>query len=422
MSETPTTEHSTSDHPEGNRKESRHNTEDYRPKDYQAGADYLAEYNAEFPLMSPKTDLTRWKIGPFHASLPASMILNLVLDGEVISRCSVETGFLHKGLEKALELSPWSSLVPYADHLDPENAVFGELVVCTAVEEIAALEVPLRARVIRLILSELTRISAHLSYTVRLARSVGSDTIVHYVLRDRERILDLFELLTGSRFSLNFLRFGGVKADVTEGFIERVLEICELIKIRLKEYNDIFTYNFSFTRRTYGVAVLPVDMIQKCGITGPNARASGIILDLRKSSPALGYDRIDFQVPIGRGESGALGDIHDRYLVRLREIGQSIEILKQLTEIIPPGDFLEKKLENDIKIPTGEAYSQVESPRGLLGCHIVSDGSGSPNRVQFRTPTISNLLCIPELIPGTRIEDLPVVLASLDLGIAEADR
>jgi NADH-quinone oxidoreductase subunit D len=369
-----------------------------------------------------QTDLTTWEIGPYHGALPAPMRLKLSLDGEIIASCQVETGFLHRGLEKACELHSWRAAVAYADHLDPEVAVFGELALCLAVEEIGEIMVPARAQCIRVILCELTRISAHLAYIVRMAKAVGSETIIHYVLRDREKVLDLFELLTGARFSLNFLRFGGVSADVTDGFIERVLEVCELIRIRIKEYNDLFTFNHGFLKRSSFVGTISQSMIRACGITGPNARASGIPFDVRKESPYMGYDQLDFEIPLGRGEGGNIGDVHDRFLLRLREITQSMEILKQLAELVPSGEFINGKLEKDYVVPAGEAYSRIESSRGLLGCHVVSDGKTCPGRVQFRPPTTSNLMAIPALVSGIRIEDLPVVLASLDLGIAEADR
>jgi NADH-quinone oxidoreductase subunit D len=331
-------------------------------------------------------------------------------------------GFLHRGLEKTFELHDWTAAMVYADHLDPESAVMGELALCLAVEEIGEIVVPARAQCIRVILAELTRISAHLAYIVRMAKSVGSETIIHYVLRDRERILDLFELLTGARFSLNFLRFGGVRADVTDGFIERVLEVCEMIRIRMKEYNDLFTFNHGFLKRTSSVGILTPGLIRKCGITGPNARASGLSFDVRKESPYLSYEELDFEIPLGRGEGGSIGDVHDRFLLRLREIVQSMEILKQVTEAVPSGDFINSKVEKDYRVPSGEAYSRVESARGLLGCHVVSDGKDKPSRVQFKTPSVALLMATPELVKGIRIEDLPVVLASLDLGIAEADR
>ncbi len=369
------------------------------------------------------SDLTLWEIGPYHGSLPAPMRLSLELDGEVIVSTRVDTGYLHRGLEKAFEQHPWQASITYADHLDPECAVFGELVVCLAVEEIAAIEVPERAGAIRVLLCELTRISAHLAYLVRIAKAAGSETIIHYVLRDREKILDLFELLTGARFSINFLRFGGVNADVTDGFIERVIEVCELIRVRLKEYNDLFTFNQGFLNRSSGLGVITPEQIQRYGVTGPNARASGVYRECRKTHPYLGYEQLDFEVPLGRGEGGLLGDIHDRFLVRLREIGQSMEILKQVAEKVPSGDYLNPRVDRSHPvIPSGEAYVRVESPRGLLGCHVVSDGGRVPSRIQFRPPSLAPLAALSEWVPGHRLEDLPVILASLDLGIAEADR
>lgn len=369
-----------------------------------------------------KTDLTTWEIGPYHSALPGPMRLRLQLDGEIVVSCQVETGYLHRGLEKACELHSWPSLVVYADHLDPEVAVFGELVTCMAVEEIAGIEAPPRAQSIRLLLAELARISGHLAFVVRMAKAVGSETVIHYVLRDREKILDLFELVTGARFSLNFLRFGGVRADVTDGFIERVLEVCELIRVRMKEYNDIFTFNYSFLQRSSGVAPILQETVKVCGMTGPNARASGVPFDVRKDAPYLGYDRLDFIAPLGRGEGGVLGDVHDRFILRLREINESMEILKQLVDRIPGGQFLHAPVLKDYPVPAGEAYARIESSRGLLGCHVISDGKSGPSRVQYRVPTLASLMAIPYIAPGIRVEDLPVVLASLDLGIAEADR
>lgn len=365
-----------------------------------------------------RTDLVPWEIGPYHSALPGPMKLALLLDGEVIVKGTAETGFLHRGLEKAIENHPWVSTIAYSDHLDPEGAVFGELALCLAVEELASIEVPPRALAIRLILSELGRISSHLGFVARSARAVGSSTMFHYVLRDREKVLDLFELLTGSRFSVNFLRFGGVTGDVTEGFIERVLEACDVIQIRLKEYNDLLSFNRSFMKRTSGVGVISQEQARKLGVTGPNARACGLAFDARKAHPYSGFDRIDFEVPVSPGP----GDAHERYLLRLREIAQSVGILKQILDRMPEGDFLSLRVGLDHKMPAGEAYSRIESSRGLLGCHVVSDGGTRPCRVQFRVPSGAHLAVVPELLPGIRIEDLPVVLASLDIGVSEADR
>ena len=367
------------------------------------------------------TDLTSWEIGPYHSALPGNMRLRLSLDGEVIAGASIETGFQHRGLEKALESHLWQAAIPYADHIDPEGALHGELALCLAAEKIAEIGVPPRAERIRVIVAELTRVSCHFAYIARMARVVGSDTMLHYVLRDREKVLDLFELLTGARFSLNFLRFGGVAADVTEGFIERVLETCDLIRIRLKEYNDLFSFNHAFLRRSTGIGIITREQAQRFGLTGPSLRSTGVRFDVRKAHSYSDYAKIDFEVPVGGSEDGS-GDSHDRFLLRLREITQSLELLKQASETVPAGPFETSKITREFRLPKGEAYSRIESSRGLLACHLVSDGGLRPSRVSFRSPSVAAVRLIPEVLRGTRLEDLPVILASLDINIAEVDR
>lgn len=373
-----------------------------------------------------KTDLATWEIGPYDAALPGPMKLRLSLDGEVVVSAAYETGFLHRGLEKAFEQQPWRAVVAYSDYLDTDGSIFGELAVCLAVEEIARIEVPRRGQYVRVLLSELGRISAHLGYIVRVAKAMNAETIIHYVLRDRERVLDLFELATGARYTLNYLRFGGIQTDITDGFVERVLEVCELFRVRLKEYNDLFTYNHAFLKRTQGLGVLSADRAAALGVTGPNGRASGHAFDVRKAHPYSGYDLFDFAVPsaggIERDEGASVGDANDRFLLRLREISTSVDLLKQAAEGIPSGEFNYFGWGEKAIIPSGEAYSRVETSRGLLGCHVVSDGGPSPTRIQFRPPSLAHFSAIPELVKGIRLEDLPVLLATLDPGISEADR
>lgn len=373
-----------------------------------------------------RSDVTQWVIGPYHAALSGPMRISLKLDGEVIVDGVIETGFSHRGLEKSFELHPWISSVAYADRLDSEGSVFAELALCLAVEEICELKVTPRAQAIRLILAELTRISSHLAYLARMARAASAETALHYILRDREKVLDLFELITGSRFNVNFLRFGGVASDVTEGFIERVVEICELVRIRIKEYNDLFSFNHSFLKRTVGVGVITAEQAKRHGVTGPNARASGVSLDYRKGQPGLsvptGYEKIDFEICLGTGDLGVLGDAHDRFLLRLRELSTSIEILRQLAESVPFGEYAATRVTRDFAVPRGEAYARVESARGLLGCYVASDGTDKPARVQFRTPSIASISLLPELLVGSRVEDIPILIASLDLSVSEVDR
>lgn len=370
----------------------------------------------------PATDPTQWTIGPYHAALPGPLRVQIALDGEVMTDCQVERGFLHRGLEKAMERQAWRALPAYADHLDPEGAVFGELVVCLAVEQMAGLEVPIRAQRIRVLLCELSRLNVHLTSILKVAQAVGATTLVQYVLRDRERILDLFELVTGSRFSPNFLRYGGVAADVTEGFIERVLDLTEVLWVRLKEYNDIFTFNQAFSQRATGVGFLSPGLVLKWGLSGPNARASGIAGDVRKDQPYGGYPDYDFSVPLANSQSGGWGDIHARFVQRLREIHQTREILRQAADALTPGPFCSEPVGRDLIPPPGEAYVRLESPRGTLACHVISEGGPTPSRIQFRTPSLPTLYALPELVRGVRLEDLPLLLASLDMSVAEADR
>ncbi|MCC7442225.1 MAG: NADH-quinone oxidoreductase subunit D [Bdellovibrionales bacterium] len=350
------------------------------------------------------------------------MKLKLTLDGEVIAQVEVETGYSHRGLEKLFELKSWRSGLPYADRVDPEAAVFGQVVYALCAEKVLGVDAPKRAQQVRTVLCELARISSHFRSFVQMARSLGAETFVHYVLRDREKLLDLFELITGARFSLNFLRIGGVAQDVTEGFLERVSDVADLLRTRMKEYNDLFSFNDAFLGRTRGTGVITHDAVLRHGLTGPNARAAGHAFDVRKLHPYLEYGSVDFETPIGRGEFGQVGDAHDRFLVRLREVLQSIEIVKQVCESMSDGPFLSVGPNEVIRPRSGEAFLRVESPRGALGCYVASEGGAGPVRVQFAPPSVPTLAVMPELARGGRLEDLPVILASLDLSIAEVDR
>lgn len=368
------------------------------------------------------TRSSKVKFGPYHEAFSGPLRVVLSLDGEIIVGCEIDPGYTHRGLEKAMELHPWKSQVTYADRLDPETAAFSELAVCMAAEEIGEWVVPERAQRVRILLSELTRISSHQGYMIRLARSVGSETMLHYLLRDRERVLDLFELLSGARYNLNFLCFGGISEDVTEGFLERMLEVCDVIRERIKEYNDLFTYNFANLKRMTYSGVVPLDWVRQHGVTGPNARASGLDFDVRRDHPYSGYERVDFTVPRGEGLYGVPGDCHDRLLVRLRELSQSLEIVRQIGDRIPPGEFRNGAAKDAVRLPAGEAYARVESSRGLLGCHLVSDGGDRPARVQFRVPSQGAFAILPRVLSGCRLEDMPMILSSLDLSAAEFDR
>lgn len=373
-------------------------------------------------MSSEQDSPSYWVIGPYQSGLPGPIRFCLELDGELVVRCKVQTGFLHRGLEKACELHAWDSVIPYVDHVDPEAAIFPELAYCLCVEELTQSPAPARAQAGRILLCELSRISAHIANMARLADIVELRTIYHFLLRDREKILDLFELITGARFSLRFLRPGGLAFDVTDGFIERVLDTCDLIQARLKEYNDLFTFNHSLLKRTSFVGVLPQALAQAAGVTGPCARASGLAFDVRRSHPYSGYDAVDVTVPVGTGEFGALGDCHDRVLTRLREISASIDIIKEVSARVPGGPFRIGDGGKIESISSGEAYCRVESPRGLLGCYLASTGKDRPARIQFCPPSFTLLEVFLKMVGGNYLSDVLIILNSLDLCVSEVDR
>ncbi len=360
-------------------------------------------------------------VGPYHPSLPGPLRLHLRLDGNVVISAATECGFLHRGIEKAVEMHLWSSASCYVGRVDPEAAVFYELAFCLAVETVGGIEPSARATRIRTLVCELGRISSHLGFLARLARACHAETFFHYVSRDRERILDLFELLTGSRFAYGFVRIGGVSADVTDGFIERVSEACDLLSFRVREYNDLFSYNHAFLSRSKGLGVCTREDAEKAGVSGPNLRASGGVGDIRFQGNFLDYRQLDLEQPV-RNEDDVRGDVFSRYLIRIREIQQSVEILRRTLELFPDGAYRTGKVDRHFKVAQGESYSRVEGSRGRVACHIVSDGGLHPSRVHFAAPSESTINIVPSVLRGELIEDMGLILASLDFSVSEVDR
>lgn len=320
-----------------------------------------------------------------------------------------------------MSLQTWISAVPYASRLDPENAIFGELAYCLAVEEVGGIEVSKRNAMIRTLVCELSRVSSHLGYLARVGRAIGAETLSHYALRDREKLLDYLELLSGARFSLHFVRIGGISEEVTDGFIERVLDAADLIRIRIKEYNDLLSYNFPFSNRAKGVGTLSIEDARAEGVSGPNGRASGRQYDVRRSSPYSGYQYLDLSQSVSNHAGATDGDVHARYLIRIREMIESLNIIREAVEKLPPSDG-KKTFGNHERLPPGEACVRVESPRGVLLCHVVSNGGVGPCNVQFGTPSAPALQSVSRLLTRARVEDLPLILASMDICVAEVDR
>jgi NADH-quinone oxidoreductase subunit D len=367
----------------------------------------------EMPLYSP------WFQGPLSASLE--------VDGDRVISGRFERGYAHKGIENLLRGAGFATAIPLVDRIDPEGAPFTELALCLAVETLLGVTVSRRAENIRVVVCELTRVSQHLKYLSQVARAVSADTFFHYALRDRERVLGLLELLTGARFCNAYLRVGGVYQDVTEGFIEQVLDLCDHIQSRVKEYNDLLSFNSIFLGRTTYVGVLHPEMVREYSVTGPAARASGVFFDLREHLAYSGYSRFDFTTPLGSGEFGITGDAHDRVLIRLREIIESFGLVRQALETLEPGLF-RAQVCDDVLDSVGrsdetETTAQVESARGVITCFLrVNPERNRIDRAQFIMPSLPLLSALPALVAGARIEDLSVIFSSMDVYAGEVDR
>lgn len=364
-----------------------------------------------------------YSVGPYSPYFAGPLKINFQLDGEVIVKAEVERGFAHKGLESLIENRRWEQIIPLVSRLDLESSCYGELVFCLAIERLLELEIPKRAKLIRVVICELTRIACHLKFFSQVAQSVEAPTVVHYLLRDREKILDLFELLTGSRFSLSLFKVGGVTTDTTEGFLDRVMALTDLIQYRIKEYNDVFSFNYGFLRRSCGIGVLSQEVANSFGVTGSNLRASGMRYDVRKFRPYSAYDELEFSLPLGQGEYGIQGDCNDRYLVRLRELTESIQLIRQSCQAIRPGDCDSGfKIQDFQSVPAGEVYEEVESPRGTLGCLIQSSGQLGPRGFRFNVPSLGHIQALEEILVGERMENVALITSSMGISIPELDR
>jgi NADH-quinone oxidoreductase subunit D len=363
------------------------------------------------------TDLSTMEIGPFHPYLPMPMKLQIQTDGEVIAKVKIGTGLGYKGLEDHIARASWAQGVVYCDRLDPEAATFGEWAYVMAVEEIAEMEVPKRAKAIRILMAELTRISEHLLFLSEVAKTIQANTVSHFFCRDREKILDLFELLTGARFSLAYFRVGGVAHDISEGFLERAIELAEIVPHRVREYRELLLNNYVFKIRAKNVGNLDLFTIRNGGGSGCLARSAGVLLDERLYNQSLGYSQFDFRVPT-TGRNGK-SDVYSRVEVRIEEIYESAKIVRQIVEDIPSGPH---RIDRTGRVPTGEAYKTLECARGLLGCHLISEGGEGPAFVQFSTPSMLNLDMLPKALEGQFLQDLALIVSSLDIRMAEVDR
>jgi NADH-quinone oxidoreductase subunit D len=367
------------------------------------------------PTFLDSTELVL-NMGPQHPSTHGVLRVILKLDGERILGTECVIGYLHRGVEKIGENRSYHGFAPYVDRTDYVAAISNGLGYCLAVEKLLDVEAPPRAQVIRVILTELTRISSHLIWLGTHCLDIGATTPLFYTFRERELIMDIFEKYCGARLTTHAFRIGGLLYDLYDGFAEECRRFCDWLPPRLEEYDRLLTGNRILVKRMKNVGVLTPEDCKAYGVTGPMLRASGVKWDLRKAQPYSGYEHYDFEIPIGLN-----GDTYDRYLVRMEEMRQSNRIIRQALERIPDGPLV-AKIPKVLKPPVGEVYVSVEAPKGELGYFIVSDGSKQPYRVRIRPPAFVNLQALDKMARGALIADVVAIVGTIDIVLGEVDR
>jgi NADH:ubiquinone oxidoreductase subunit D len=417
--------------------------------------DQLAHAKAQMGVSTQRdldTDDLVVNIGPQHPSTHGVLRLITTLRGEAVKHMEPVIGYLHRSKEKMGETRSLFQYQPTIDRVEYLSSFYDHYAFVTAVESIAGLTIPKRVEYIRMITMELNRISSHLLWYGTFLLDLGASTPFFWCFRDREVIFKLFEDLTGARMMYNYYRFGGVNADMPAGWLAQVADFCEYFPKRLAEYEAVATKNPIVLDRTVGIGLINKETCLKYGVTGPAIRAAGVPMDLRKDTPYSYYNEIDFDVPIAHE-----GDTYARYRVRVEEMKQSIRIIRQCIEKMPGGDSGElhelkrqvdeataaKKKDPTVEVPfwnsdwdtqgkkinlltykppAGQAASFVESPRGVLGCYLVTDGTPKAARIKWRGASFSNLSCLPELMQGNMYSDLMAIFGSLDVIMPEVDR
>jgi len=371
--------------------------------------------------MALKTEEMVLNMGPQHPSTHGVLRLELVIEGEIIKNITPHIGYLHRCFEKHCEVMTYPQIIPYTDRMDYLASMCNEFGYVVAVERLMGIEVPERVEYIRVIMAELQRIASHLVAIGTYGADIGAFTPFLFCFRDREKILNLFEITCGARLLYNYMWIGGVSHDLHPDFIRLAKEFIKEFRPNLKELNDLLTFNQIFIDRTANVGILPAETAINYGITGPNLRASGVKWDLRINDPYSIYDRFDFEIPVGKGENGTVGDCWNRYYLRILEMEESLKIVEQAIDQIPDGD-VSSAIPKRVKPPAGQIYSRVENPRGELGYFIISDGSVNPTRIKVRAPSFVNMVVFGELCKGHMIADVVAILGSIDIVLGEIDR
>ncbi|MGD1083395.1 MAG: NADH-quinone oxidoreductase subunit D [Verrucomicrobiota bacterium] len=364
-------------------------------------------------------DLMEVAMGPHHPSTHGVFRMNVVLDGETVVKLTPVFGYLHRNHEKIAEKNSYLASIPYTDRLDYICSMTNNWAYVLSVEKLVGLGVPERAEYIRVLVGELTRLFNHACLAGFLLQDMGAlGTPLMYAFREREKILDLFEALSGSRMMCNYMRFGGCRCDLPDGWLEEAGKVVAGFDSFLDEFEALLSENEILRARSQGVGVLPRELAVNAGVTGPGLRASGVNYDIRKVDQYGIYNRFKFRVPLG-----ARGDVFDRYMVRILEMRESLAILRQAVRDIPAGAILDPKAKlRNLRPKPGEAYGRIEAPKGELGFYLISDGGPAPWRYRIRPPSFVNLTVLEDMCLGHTIADVVIILGSVDIVLGEVDR
>ena len=389
----------------------------------------------------PERDTMVLNMGPQHPATHGVLRVELKLEGETVLDARPIIGYLHTGIEKNMEAKTYTQALTMTDRMDYLAPMSNNLVYVGAVEKLMQVEVPPRAEYVRVIMTELTRIASHLVWLGTHAIDIGAMSMLLYCFREREKIVQMYEFVSGVRMMSSYFRVGGLALDIPVGFDTRVKEILDTFPAKINEYEGLLTNNKIWRNRTIGVGTISAEDAIDVGLSGPSLRGSGVAWDIRKSNPYSYYDKFEFDIPTGKN-----GDVFDRYKVRLEEMRQSLRIVGQAVDGIPEGPFRTEdrkiamppkeevlkgmeQLIHHFKIvvhgyqpPEGDVYFAIESPKGEIGCYIVSDGTKKPYRVHFRPPSFVNISALPKLVIGRMVADVVACIGSLDIVLGEIDR
>jgi NADH-quinone oxidoreductase subunit D len=368
-----------------------------------------------------KTDEILINVGPQHPSTHGVLRLVARTDGEWVRETHPHIGYLHRCAEKIAENLTYKQFVPYTDRLDYLASINNNVGFCLAVEKIAEIEVPERAAYLRVIGCEINRIASHLISYGTIGMETGAFTPFFYGFREREQLVAIIEKMCGARLTHHYARIGGVMRDINSEIEQDIRDFVRVMNKRWDEYNTLLSFNEIFIQRTANIGIIPPEMAIEYGLTGPCLRGSGVAWDLRKCDPYSLYDRFDFNIALGEGKMGTVGDSWDRYWVRMVEIKESLKIITQALDTLPQGDIM-AKVPRVLKLPQNEVYVRVENPRGELGFYLVSEGDTKPYRLKIRSPSFCNLSITDAIAKDCLVADVIIIVGSIDIVLGEVDR